>query len=811
MAAESVVDPTKRNILLKQYLRDKLLQFDPSTAVFDLSDRPELWYGNESQARIVQNTTPRDYAGLDEMVETFCDPVKKPGLSIVDYGSGDGLKGIHVHQRLQAEGKLHQVDHSSDMLALAARNAEQASVPARSIMADLDISHDISRKIGDKSSRFHLFLGQTIGNPQQPEHFIESITSSMRKGEYLLVEWFKRTKEYYQGRKEFVMGYISDLGIPSEYFMRDDGELDYFVDEESDPSWFKCCLRVHKEFVHQETGKKIPAGSVIVATRSRRFTEDEAVSLFQQQGIEALVLHEWHEGKMSEGGDTPEPGVTRQQRWHEHGEYRYALFRKIKEGQPVLRWILSASLASVALAGAIYLNFFYNPEKITRNILRQDAPCIVDKIIESDLKVVCSTPKGIKKEFDIREIEQREFGLVAEEKGKTYALMSRNARHIEAILLYKELLHGLAEGHPLKFPADSYYPAFIEETKSCLGDDLKGTFVQSVILARKLERSGFPHPQELLEPIQELICSDEEQAGRFLERVLQDSFFHFLEKLSQEQYAPLLDGSRHDDRYDTFRDFIRMVMHIRDDSTWWQVYMAADRLVGSYSPDKGDEETVKAMYFTTAAIAFANIIDLLDLKLPEDQTSRALRISNSIDHMVVAGNLLGAVNLLGAELKRFEKPILHFDVESLKRGGIVRQEENKAYINLDAIVREQKFWDDYPIHKQETLDLVLDELEAYKARRTRKQLQVALISLGFWASNFSSKNDSPMNLSWMQALSVYVKALNQFDCLSEELGSRYNPKENKLSEYVASTAQRIYEGIRRGTDIEVTTDWFCAK
>lgn len=815
MVAEPASNPERRNILLKQYLRDQLIQFDPSTNILDLSDRPELWYSDENQAQIVQTTTPRDYTGLDEIVGRFAEQIKKPVLSVVDYGCGDGLKGIHVHNFLQAEGRLFQVDHSKDMLALAGRNAEQEGVSARGILADLDISHDISRKIRDNAPRFHLFLGQTIGNPRQPQYFTESIASSMRKGEYLLLEWFKRTKEYYEGRREFVSGYISTLGIPQEHFMKDDGELDYFVDEESDPQWFKCCLRVHKEFVHKETGKTIPAGSVVIATRSRRFEEDEVISLFQQQGLEAHVLHEWHEGQISEGGDVPEPVATKQQRWHEHGEYRYALFRKVKEGRPLLRWLLATSLASVAMAGGIYFNFFYNPKEIAKGLLRKDAPCLVERIVERDLKLICSTPEESTKEFDIRKIKQETFGFTAkeDETGTVYSIMSRNARHIEVILSYQEILRTLNGERPLEFPVGSYYPAFIEGVKSCLRDDAQGVYIQSIILAKKLEERGFPHPRALLEPIQELVCSDQQQAGLLIERVSQDAFFRFLDRLGNEPYVPLLDSSRREGDYNNFRDLIRVTMQLRSTSLWNQVYTALYRSVYGHSINfSGDDKEVAKARFVTAAMAFTNITRLLNLGLPEDYVIRVFQISNHIDHDLVALNFIGAMTSVAAELKRFEKPAIHYDIEALKKSGMVRQEGNKAYVNLDAIAREHKFWDNYPQYKQETLDFVLDELERYKDGHSEKQVQVALASLMFWTVNFSTENDDIRNFLWMQALRIYITTLNQFDCLSKEIESRYNPKTNELSEYVASRAQKIYVAIRdRTTTTQFTPSLLCAE
>ena len=192
--------PGKR-LLLEQYLHEQFSGYDPATKVLDVSGATELWYKDSKQAKQYDTITRINYAGIEMIIRSIENKIPHGKVAIVDYGCGNGLKGIYIHHHLQTLGRLYFVDDNEEILTIAERNAEEKGLKTLAIRANLSHSRNLFKWRQD-SSRFHLFLGQTVGNPNHPEDFIESIALSMRKGEYLLVEWLKTTKEHYGAPRE---------------------------------------------------------------------------------------------------------------------------------------------------------------------------------------------------------------------------------------------------------------------------------------------------------------------------------------------------------------------------------------------------------------------------------------------------------------------------------------------------------------------------------------------------------------------------------------------------------------------------------
>ena len=403
------LDP--QQIILLHYLEKKLKEYKPGDKMIDLSTEGRFWYTGSDVAGHFARIQSKDYRGLEKIISLAGEKIPREKVSIADYGCGGGEKGIHIYKILKATGELYLIDYSKEMIAKALKHARNKEIPAKEFEIDLTKAHDLFKREDDPNPRFHLFLGQTIGNfkPPQDEDVINAIVSSMRKDEYLLVEWFSEKIRDTEEDKNWLIRILNGYCISSEYVTNGSGKLDFFLDKESDPQWDLAGFRLQKEFPHKGTGITLPSEIELIIARSRRFEEKEIISLFERQGLEAQIVERIREQQWIE----PIPAVDYfpekahyeetevLKRWIEQGVYRYALFKEVRDKTKRRnKLIVPAAILAAGLAvGGYILSDSVSCEQATMNGLF-GVECFID---------------GKKKEFKLYDFDNPR---IVEERGK---------------------------------------------------------------------------------------------------------------------------------------------------------------------------------------------------------------------------------------------------------------------------------------------------------------------------------------------------------------------------------------------------------
>ncbi len=344
------------NIICENYLELELQKLLPRIApdkngnyhvvpgsILDLSNKCGEWYRSERLANAWKNYSKNkstDYKCIDEVIELWLKNTLSIGtMDIVDYGCGNGVKGIHIYHKINGKftnQMYFPVDLSSQLLEIAKNNALLENIPTSITECDLSLGPTkLLAREGSNSPRFHLFLGQTIGNFNHPEDLLLGIASTMHPNEYLLIEWFKQNKEYYEAdeNKELVEGYLERMGFSKENLFRD-GKLDYFV-KDSEEGWFKGCVHLNEDytrniinpfFPYRDAGVQsslrkanitLPKGTIIVAMRSRKFKDEEVIELLEKATLKPVTFTQ------------EDLGVST--KWYTSGNQRYALSKKTEE------------------------------------------------------------------------------------------------------------------------------------------------------------------------------------------------------------------------------------------------------------------------------------------------------------------------------------------------------------------------------------------------------------------------------------------------------------------------------------------------
>ncbi len=342
---------------LKEYAKDRLDHWDQTTAngILDLSDQTDLWYAMPQQGEDYTTiTSSPSFQGLDKVVTEYkklSKAKKRSKIGVVDYGSGNGLKGIHVAEQWGLENleKLIFVDNSNILLYIASQNALLANIPSLQYPTNLAQMWNVFKNwyAGyHKTTKLHLFLGHTMGNFADPKDIAARIASNMQTGECLIVEWLGRDrKAHYEtdGVQQFHRNYLEEMGFPASSI----GE--YSVGE--DESWYEMRFTTAEEI--RSHHKTIPKSTVVVAGRSRRFSEKEVIQLVESADLEGLVLKRWESFAVPPSGYTSS-GLIRaehKQKWEEDGNKRYALFKK--KWWTRTKSYVTATVAALLAAGLV--------------------------------------------------------------------------------------------------------------------------------------------------------------------------------------------------------------------------------------------------------------------------------------------------------------------------------------------------------------------------------------------------------------------------------------------------------------------------
>lgn len=350
--------------------------------ILDLSDLMRNQYVAEEQVRIWDENEDVDPQILRDLCVHIAIYFPGRKASIVDYGCGSGKKSAHMYKAMEAHGiemdGIYLIDFSDEMLQKAIQTCVQQGIAREHIhdQKPIDLEGMVEFKELGESPRLHLFLGQTIGNFKDPGNVVRRIVANMKKGDCLLVEWFKKEPEDYEDKEDkrdkgfefFYRRLLNDiLGIPREAI----GDYKPYKDEK----WIRTLLGLPgwnvMPFYVQDTpagteswsfeikGRKysLKPNTEIIVSKSRRFLDRKVLRLFRKEGLASKPV-----GYIPEitKESYPPPGyyifplVVRKR-----GKSRYALFKRTRTIRPKTRRIATAGVLAGALVSAGLASFIH--------------------------------------------------------------------------------------------------------------------------------------------------------------------------------------------------------------------------------------------------------------------------------------------------------------------------------------------------------------------------------------------------------------------------------------------------------------------
>lgn len=347
-----------------------------SRGVIDFTGSAKFLYSTTPQVGpFIEITEFSDCSGLERILKQNRELLKGEELNLAEYGCGNGLKTAYVtwllHELFPTEERreVHLIDFNDVVLQIGTTVMETIATGCNfEIIPEdpLDLEyHAVPRKRGDRS-RLHTYLGQTLGNSKDSTAVAISLNRSMKKGEYLVVEWFKRRAEEYERGNlavrtfNVLTNYFSKMGIPSEYLTQD--EEGHFMMEEKDEKggvWNVGYLVIKDRFKHP-SGIVLEKGTKILGFRSKQFQEGEVIKLFEKVGLEGVVQQELVTFRDSRAGDTPwKDREVQKIKWLSDGYKRYALFKKVRAHDP--KNVFKMSMLGLAAAcGLAFGGYFFS-------------------------------------------------------------------------------------------------------------------------------------------------------------------------------------------------------------------------------------------------------------------------------------------------------------------------------------------------------------------------------------------------------------------------------------------------------------------
>ncbi len=353
----------------------------------DLTTNMEFFYSTSPQVEhFVEIERTPDFSGLENLLShkhIFTGNLfMNPAFEIVDYGCGNGLKGLYLHFLLNGLAKdsssssrcsaMRLVDYNDMILQVAtnfisdmkayingADNPDQAvkrGCAGRILTTLKNLEEDTVRREKNDGVRLHLLLGQTIGNFRNVKEAVSNLNESMKKGELLIVEWYYKKPEDYEHErsKKGLLNLLHAAGFPKNILCCDEKGHYFGLETNKKGEGYIIGYQIVSEDFSHRTGLRFKKGTKIKVLRSRRFGEDELIGIFTKEGFDAHPLEEWEEVVHEDMGGIPVTGkIVRKQTWESHGDLRYAIFSKKHENRYVLsRWLVNTmGIFSMALIG----------------------------------------------------------------------------------------------------------------------------------------------------------------------------------------------------------------------------------------------------------------------------------------------------------------------------------------------------------------------------------------------------------------------------------------------------------------------------
>jgi len=355
---------------IKKKRINKLLKkaSDKHTNLVDLANQEQHLYATINQAEhfVTVSKTPH-FFDLEELLTNHKDKFNGT-QEIIDYGCGNAVKSSYVYHLLKQlcpskeNRTLHLFDYNDAILTIANEVAKNLRITDVEIEPTKNIEEDPLKR-RDKNIRLHFFLGQTIGNFRDARLVIENLNKSMRKGEYLVVEWLNREHTDYEkgntGERnlEFLYRYFEEFGIPRKYLSTNNG---HFMRNERNKMgiWNIGYLILNEEFVHPDSGLTLQPGTNLVGLKSHRFQRDELPKLFEEYGFEAVIFER---EIISLGSPLGHPGRTYKRKYEPKGEKQYSILKKTHESS--FRKKINLLLGGLAVSYGLLCGGYYAFEK----------------------------------------------------------------------------------------------------------------------------------------------------------------------------------------------------------------------------------------------------------------------------------------------------------------------------------------------------------------------------------------------------------------------------------------------------------------
>jgi len=315
--------------------------------VIDFTNQEKFLYAMPDQVKhFVSISSSPNHSGLEKLLSLQGEKFKDTS-EIIDYGCGNAIKSSwiyhYLNELLSSENRrtLFLLDYNKLVLNAALNITQDLGIPQNNLGETQNINlvdHHVVRR--DKNQRLHFLLGQTIGNFEDPHPVAQNIAQSMRKGEYLIVEWFNHKPTDYEeedlGERtlQLLYNYFNAAKIPPGIIGVDENK--HFMEEKIDKMnqvWnqgylvFKNDFEIEKE--NPEDNISFSKGTKLIGLKSRHFKDYEIMALFEEYGLQTEIIETTYSSPSLFGLPEREP-----HKCLNFNNQRYAIFKKTKEWPP---------------------------------------------------------------------------------------------------------------------------------------------------------------------------------------------------------------------------------------------------------------------------------------------------------------------------------------------------------------------------------------------------------------------------------------------------------------------------------------------
>ena len=447
-----------------------------------------------------------------------CGNAVKEGLVFLNEFQSGRAKRIFLHDYsrnvttvgLNVVAGLLALLHKEDPLDKAVRSFYTPQI----IMDDeTDIEQHLPKRLKkSKREKVHVLLGNMISLANNPNEVAISINKTMKKGELFVQEWYDRkpgdynTGKLLQSNKDFLLNYFEAMGISRDHIRFDqDQDGNGLIMEDYEGKYNQAYCFLAKDC--PVNGYELKAGTKLVGMRLRRFKEDEVISLFASVGLEATIMNyrvEYYNKSYDDFGSdkkaaldaswipsldetsslTAPPETKRKlitQRWEEHGDKKYAIFRKIKEHDPK-RWLRRSLLATAMAVGITVGGYFLNPV--------QNKYCPNAQV--HDIKIQCKLGEETRS-LDINDIS--DLVITNENSGILQAEGMANGIKYHFEFAQEENAAAFKKLHQISTEADTYLKKRNQKRCISLEESLVGHKLKMVIPLK--DKKGIPTEIEI--------------------------------------------------------------------------------------------------------------------------------------------------------------------------------------------------------------------------------------------------------------------------------------------------------------------------